>query len=162
MRQDAFELDRSMPRHYPAESTNPAFMPASVDHGIPGTISPYGMRGLSLDEYGCGPMSFDTAGRSAELWATRPKVSAEIQQQLSAAAKSLDNQGFEDETCTHLLAGETFVPCSLVEYEGRRAAIFVFSVRTSLLMVLAQRMTHALWSALQTNRTSPLSKKVGS
>ena len=34
-----------------------------------------------------------------------------------------------DAPCTQYLAGETFVSCSLVEHEGGKAAMFVFSVR---------------------------------
>ena len=36
-----------------------------------------------------------------------------------------------NELCTMLLAGEAFVQCSLVDHDGRRVAMFVFSVRSS-------------------------------
>ncbi|RDX54155.1 hypothetical protein OH76DRAFT_1398471 [Lentinus brumalis] len=40
------------------------------------------------------------------------------------SADYIDRYG---DSCTSLLFGETFVPCSLVEHEGRHAALFVFS-----------------------------------
>ncbi|KAI0714204.1 velvet factor-domain-containing protein, partial [Cerioporus squamosus] len=46
------------------------------------------------------------------------------QTQSVAPADYIDRYG---EPCTSLLFGETFVPCSLVQYEGRQAALFVFS-----------------------------------
>ena len=40
----------------------------------------------------------------------------------------------QDEQCTMLLAGEAFVQCSLVDKDGRRVAMFVFSVCSSALI----------------------------
>ena len=106
-------------------------MPGGYDNGNSGTLLPFEMRGLSPDECDSGPMSIDNAGCPSEPWAMRPKVPFAVQDPFSSATGGLDNlePEEEEETCTELLAGETFVPCSLVEYEGRRAAIFVFSVR---------------------------------
>ncbi|KAI0718020.1 velvet factor-domain-containing protein [Cerioporus squamosus] len=108
MRQLLFDHDASMPSDRPAQATRPLFMPAT--HFDVGTTP--------------GLVFFD-AGRVPGSWPMRTKVSSSPPVQLPAAPGSAISE--QDETCTDLLAGETFVPCSVVEHEGQRAAMFVFS-----------------------------------
>ncbi|RPD64095.1 hypothetical protein L227DRAFT_650319 [Lentinus tigrinus ALCF2SS1-6] len=128
MPQDPNEHDTSPPTHNLAQSARPAFVSAGFDNSIHGTAGlPFGTRRLSLGGYDSGPMSFDSAGRTSEPWPMGRNVHSSLQQQRSATLESLTAEEVEDAMCMNLLAGETFVPCSLVEYEGRRAAMFVFS-----------------------------------
>ena len=49
-----------------------------------------------------------------------------------SSASSFGHHRYSDENkCTELLSGETVVPCSLVDYGGRKAAMFAFPVRAS-------------------------------
>ena len=57
----------------------------------------------------------------------------------------------QDEDCTMLLAGEAVVLCSLVDNDGRRKAMFVFSVR-SYVLIMMSRTDHQFSSLLPGSR----------
>ena len=54
----------------------------------------------------------------------------QIDPMLFSTAATPANSVILDQPCTEHLAGEKFVACSLVEYEGSHAPVFVFSVCT--------------------------------
>ena len=86
----------------------------------------FDIRGTSRPDY----------ARNAELSGERVPESWNTRQARSyappaTASQSVPNVYPEESKCTSLLSGETVVACSLVEYDGKKAAMFAFPVRAS-------------------------------
>ena len=108
-----------------ARSSFPTAESSAMAYG-PGVPSmPYDVRSAPRPDYA---RTVDpSTNRGHDPWNMRSKP------YMGASTSSpFGHHRYSDENkCTELLSGETVVPCSLVEYGGRKAAMFAFPARVS-------------------------------